>query len=228
MEVRRIAATRIEGLEWRENLIAQTTDDYRGSHYYVIANTSSGISDILYYLYDPPPTWLGFHIGQDDMLTFLGDPNIQIQGHFVDCKAGSPTLHRRVILQFSPDPTKHLFIHRGIAYTFTGMANVTVRTESAYFMPQEGASDEETSYYELSSDTTMFRGDDDPSSFPTVQPNPLPLPDAALSFILHRQQEIVRERKELVPFSNVTVLGGEDQRVRLAPKSRPRTGKRKQ
>jgi dTDP-4-dehydrorhamnose 3,5-epimerase len=220
MDSRRIAPTRIDGLEWRENLVAQTPNDDRGSHYYVIANTSSGISDILYYPYDEPPTWLGLHIGQDDMLTFLGDPNIQILGHFVDCRAGSRTLHRRVILQFSPNPTKHLFIHRGIAHTFTGIANVTVRTESAYFMPEEDVSAEDSSYYELSSDSTMFRGDDDPSSFPTVHPNPLPLPDEALSFILHRQQEVISVRKELVPFSNVTVLNGEEQRIRLTPKRR--------
>ncbi len=209
----------IEGLEWRENLVAQAPKNDSGSHYYIIANTSSGISDVLFYPQDAQPVWFGLHVGQDDLLTFFGDPNIRILGQFVDCREGSRTLHRRVTLAFSPDPTRHLFIQRGIAHTFTGMANVTVRTESVYHMPEEGASPDRSSYYELSSDSTMFRGDDDPSTFPIVRPNPLPLPDAALSFILHRQQEVVRKRKELVPFSNVTVLNGKEQRIRMAPKA---------
>lgn len=72
----------------------------------------------------------GIHLGQVDMLTFLATDGRIMTGHFVDCRADSPTLHEQVTIHFGGDPDRALVIERGIAQ-LVGM--VTLNQPRLYF-----------------------------------------------------------------------------------------------
>lgn len=43
----------------------------------------------------------GIHLGQKDRLTFLGNPNQKIIGHFIDCRKESDTFKEKVTTDFN-------------------------------------------------------------------------------------------------------------------------------
>jgi hypothetical protein len=177
-------ASVMEGLEWRDNFVALQDDHMT----YVIESPGGGATDILFYTDDDPEGWYGLHVGQVDRLTFLGNPTNVIYGSFIDCRSGSPTLHHRVDIRFHPDPTRQLFIDRGIAHHFAGMKNITVRVENLWFMSESNPD------YDLSNDVITFRGDMDPKDFPVVTVNDLPVPEAVLKYVVKQQQGAISTR----------------------------------
>ena len=122
--------TEIPGLEWRSNFVMQSGP----RSYYVIENKGGGVTDIVYYPHEVKAEWYGLHIGQVDRLTFFGNQKTSIHGMFIDCRKESETLHKKIEMDFNPDPTKHLYIDRGIAHAISGLENVTVRVESIWFI----------------------------------------------------------------------------------------------
>jgi len=80
----------------------------------------------------------GYHVGLEDRLTFLGPPGKVARGYFVDCRKGSPTLHRRVTFEFTPDSKRTLRIPCGVAHCFDGLEGVyTLNSFSAFLPPPQ-------------------------------------------------------------------------------------------
>ena len=80
----------------------------------------------------------GLHRGLEDHLTFLGPTSTQAQGFFVDCRRGSPTLHRRMTINFTPSSRQTLIIPCGVAHGFKGLEGVyTLNSFKAYLPPPE-------------------------------------------------------------------------------------------
>jgi dTDP-4-dehydrorhamnose 3,5-epimerase len=208
-EFGKIEKTDIPGLEWRSNYVIQSGP----RSYYVIENEGGGVTDVIYYPKEVKSEWYGLHIGQVDRLTFFGSPNTKIHGYFIDCRKKSEKAdHKKYEMDFNPDPTRHLFIERGIAHTFDGLENVTVRVESIWYMSQDNPD------YELANDTLVFRIDEEESKYPSVTINELPIPDEVLQYVLNRQQNGVKEGTITNKLITRTSLNGEQKRIVLTPK----------
>jgi len=155
----------------------------------------------------------GIHIAQVDRLTFFGDESQKITGYFVDCRKDSPTLHKQVTLEFYPDPTKMLFIDRGIAHTFDGLENVLTRDEPIWFL-STGNED-----YNMANDVVNVDRSKNLDDFPIVQVNKYPIPKEAYEFTLKVQQYNMKELQEF-PNRFQIVLDGKKRYVTLTPKRR--------
>jgi hypothetical protein len=80
----------------------------------------------------------GLHRGLEDHLTFLGSSRKKAKGYFVDCRVGSPTLHRKVEIDFTPDAARTLVIPCGVAHGFDGLEGIyTVNAFRAYLPPPQ-------------------------------------------------------------------------------------------
>lgn len=81
----------------------------------------------------------GVHLGQQDSLTFLGDPNQLITARFIDCRKQSATFRKQLDLVFFPSSSKTLVIPPGVAHTFNNLGGVTTLNDYRLFLPSAGA-----------------------------------------------------------------------------------------
>ncbi len=129
----------------------------------------------------------GIHIGQDDRLTFFGPPDRIIDGYFIDCRAGSPTLHKRVHARFHASPARRLIIERGIAHTFDGLAGIVTRDEPLWY------SAENNPHWNVNNDlVSVLRDGEEP---PVVEVNPHRLPDSLHEYMTRLSQAVLGEPK---------------------------------
>ncbi|MBB3908360.1 dTDP-4-dehydrorhamnose 3,5-epimerase [Anoxybacillus sp. UARK-01] len=185
MELKIMDSSDINGVFWCKNYYVQTGQE----SFTLVANSGPLISDMIYFSINSTDHFI-IQVGQIDRFTFFGDPNQEITGLFVDCRKGSPTLHKKVELKFKPDPTKHLYIERGIAKLFTNIKNITVRSEPIWFSTNVNTE------YSIGNDRLIVPSDTELENFPIVQINELPLPNRTLQVILQREQRILREGGE--------------------------------
>ena len=103
------------------------------SHYNVMTSKDAGIIALLeqspFYFVDHGENYYshdsyGIHLGQEDRLTFLGNPNQTVELTLVDCRYGSSTLHNKRVIQFNPSPLQYLIIPPGVAHAFKNLENV--------------------------------------------------------------------------------------------------------
>ncbi|MDC8758411.1 dTDP-4-dehydrorhamnose 3,5-epimerase family protein [Janthinobacterium fluminis] len=80
----------------------------------------------------------GLHRGLEDHLTFLGPLHKKARGYFIDCRTGSPTLHKKVAIEFAPDATRTLVIPCGVAHGFDGLEEIyTINAFRAFLPPPQ-------------------------------------------------------------------------------------------
>jgi hypothetical protein len=199
----------LAGLEWRPNLVAH----HSRSTIYVIESVGGGVCDTLFFTSDEPTDWFDLHVGQIDRLTFFGPPDKLLYGSFVDCREGSKTLHKRVDITFAPDPTRHLFIERGIGYRIANRKYVTVRMENLWF------ADADNPHYDMFNDDIVFF-DDVPDKLPVVKVNDNPVPAEAMQYVLARQQAELGQGAFRTVSSRIYV-GGEEKRIVVERKKAP-------
>lgn len=114
----------------------------------------------------------GVHLGQADVLTFLGDEDQVITGHFIDCRIDSPT--RNVIEHhaWSPSSARHLRIPPGVAHAFDGLEGVhTLNSYDCYLPAEEQIA---ATAWNPESDVINIPIDADPLGVPLFQPNSEP------------------------------------------------------
>lgn len=172
----------IPDLRWANNYCAETGSE----SYTIVANPGPLVTDFHLWLRDSYEAYI-LHVGQEDRFTFIGDPNREITGHFVDCRKGSASLHARVTMNFAPDPRQVLHIPQGVAAWFGGLMHVTVRSEPIWFAPSKKTP------YEVGNDQIRIADSTDTSEFPEISVNDLPLPDQVLQLICKRQQKMLRD-----------------------------------
>lgn len=143
----------------------------------------------------------GIHIGQDDRLTFFGAPDQMIDGHFIDCRAGSPTLHKRVHARFHASPARRLIIERGIAHTFDGLAGIVTRDEPLWY------SAENNPHWNVNNDlVSVLRDAEAP---PVVEVNPHRLPDSLHEYMTRLSQAVLGEPKAYSTRFKLRIAGAE-------------------
>jgi dTDP-4-dehydrorhamnose 3,5-epimerase len=207
MENRILEKSPLQGLHWGKNYYVQTGKD----SYTLIANRGPLITDMHFYTKDSTGHFM-IQVGQIDRLTFLGDPSQEITATFVDCRKESKTFQKLVEIKFTSDPTRHLFIERGIAKMFSGMKNVTVRSEAIWFSSRDNAD------YKVGNDRILVPVNTPLHEFPAVTINKLPLPNEVLQLILKREQKILKEDK---PYSQCfdIVKGQGKKRITISKKN---------
>lgn len=171
------------GLHWEDNLCAETAD---GGHT-LVTTPAPLLSDVHFFRRDAYDDYV-VHVGHSSRFTFFGAPCQPLVGEFVDCRRGSPSLHRTTRLEFTPDPRRVLHVAQGIAMRFRGLTNITVRTETTWF-----ASSRDDSHHDVGNDQIRVPTDTPASSFPSLSVNDLPLPPHVLQILMQRQLEILRE-----------------------------------
>lgn len=203
-----VEETGIEGLHFAENLYTASPD---GSYFTVVASEGPGISDVVTHGPDFQYNHYGIHVAQTDRLTFLGDPDQEITGYFVDCRKDSPTRRKQIVLRFSPDPRRMLHIGRGIAHTFDGLQNVVTRDEPQWFLSVDNMD------YNIANDVVNVSRHTAPEDFPLVQVNEFPIPRQAYEFMLRVQHISLRQMRRY-PTRFPIVLNGRKRFVSLRPK----------
>jgi hypothetical protein len=201
--------TPIDGLYIESNLYTASDD---GTYYTIIASEGPGVTDVVTHGPEFKYRHYGIHVAQTDRLTFFGDMKRTIAGHFVDCRAGSATLHKYVMLEFAPDPTRKLYIGRGIAHTFDGLEDIVTRDEPEWFISR-GNPD-----YNIANDVINVPRDTDLDEFPSVQINEFPIPRKAYEFMLKVQHFSMAELHRYPSRFPITI-GGRKRYVSLRPKA---------
>lgn len=156
----------------------------------------------------------GLHQGQEDHLIFLGDPQKVIRAEFVDCRAGSPTLHKKVQMQFTPSSSQKLIIPPGVAHAFWGLEDVFTFNRARLFL------DTQATYI------PAYDTHDWPitaTDYPTMQCNMLPAQDDYYEYVKERQEKAFsKEINQSTPISLVTKdRTGQEVRVLLRKHARP-------
>lgn len=162
------------------------------------------ISDFVTHGPDFEYSTYGIHVGQDDRLTFLGQRDKEIHGYFIDCRAGSSTLHKKVACSFAPSPSRKLVIPRGVAHTFDGLAGIVTRDEPVWY------SHENNPHWNVNNDLiSILRSS---TEFPVVSVNPHKLPDNLHVYLSRLSQSVLDEPK---PYSTrfKLLIGGKEQYV---------------
>ena len=78
----------------------------------------------------------GIHLGQEDRLTFLGNPDQIITAFFIDCRENSPTKGNRLTQEFNASSEFCLCIPPGVAHAFNGLENVFTINSYRLFLPE--------------------------------------------------------------------------------------------
>jgi len=172
----------IPGLNWEKNFYAETGS----ASYTLVANPGPLVSDFHFFRRGEMSDFV-VHRGHTTRYTFLGDPAQEITATFVDCRRGSPSLHSSVTLEFTPDPRRVLNIPQGVAMRFTGLMNVTLRSEPIWFAPAKDNG------YQVGNDQVRVAPGTPFDRFPVLSVNDLPLPGEVLQIILARQQQMLRD-----------------------------------
>ena len=153
----------------------------------------------------------GIHVGQDDRLTFMGGDGTDIEGFFVDCREGSPTLHQIVRLRFRSALKRRLIIPRGVAHTFDGLDSVVTRDEPIWY------ADENNPVWNIDNDLISVSRSARLSEFPVVRANEHRLPDEAHVLLSKISQSLLEKPKSYLARFSVKI-GGEDTFVKFEPK----------
>jgi hypothetical protein len=208
MTVKFEETTRIDGLYWKKNFYVGTGV----KSFTLVANKGPIVADILFFEDDTYYNQFSLQIGQINRYTFFGRESDVIKAEFVDCRANSPTLHQKVLMEFSPDPRVHLVIERGIAARFSGFRNTTIRSEPILYATTKDNG------YNVGNDRIIIPNNS--TEFPIVRTNKLPLPNEALQFLLKKEQEVIQKSENKRPsYSYDTFVNGEMKRINIKPKA---------
>jgi dTDP-4-dehydrorhamnose 3,5-epimerase-like enzyme len=152
----------------------------------------------------------GIHVGQDDRLTFMGEPGRNIVGWFVDCRESSPTLHHALSVRFAPSQHRRLVIPRGVAHTFDGLEHVVTRDEPIWYAHESNPD------WNIDNDLVSVSRRTAPADFPSVTPNPHLLPDDAHVLLSRLSQSLLETPRPYLSRYRLKV-GGKSTYVMFEP-----------
>ncbi|MBP5088827.1 dTDP-4-dehydrorhamnose 3,5-epimerase family protein [Pseudomonas chlororaphis] len=202
----------IPGLRFEKNSVSNT---YAGNGWFsrkLMSSKGPLISDFVTHEPDFSYSTYGIHVGQDDRLTFMGDNGKKIEGFFVDCREGSPSIHHIVQLRFSPSLYRHLVIPRGVAHTFDNLEYIVTRDEPIWH------SDQDNTAWNLDNDLVSVPRTTELAKFPIIKANRYRLPDEAHRFLSKISQSLLENPKSYLARYPVTIRGAE-QYVMFEPKT---------
>lgn len=200
----------IDGLQWRDNWRVENGPDS-----YVVPFPRlrpaqlvyHGTSEFSYQQY-------GVHLGQDDILTFLGPSTQVVKGHFLDCRSDSPTFGQRDDFEFSPTSARALVIPRGVGHDFDGLENVfTLNTYELYLPAPDDWVDSD---WRPKGDVINVPSDVDADSVPALVPNSFPAGDRWYQLVGLQQRVMIPLLSHEYPVTkDVEFEDGQSHRVAL-------------
>ncbi|ERK11046.1 hypothetical protein L579_0842 [Pantoea sp. AS-PWVM4] len=131
----------------------------------------------------------GIHLGQQDILTFLGDETQKITAKFIDCRKKSITFRNYLEFEITPSSTKTLIIPPGVAHTFHNLENVFTLNTYKIFLP---------TIYQLSDKSLQWSPANDVINIPeNIIPEEIegydPMTEEASTLVYHRIGEFQEE-----------------------------------
>lgn len=196
----------ITGLRFEENslhIIPSSSGIFSSK---LISSPGPMVSDFVTHEADFQYGTYGIHVGQDDRLTFMGPKNAAINGFFVDCRAGSPTLHNRVNITFAPSMARRLVIPRGVAHTFDGLQYIVTRDEPVWHSAFDNPD------WNIDNDLVSIDRDTSIDDFPVIRANEYRLPDALHVFQSRLSQSLLKSPTTYLARYKITE-GGETKYV---------------
>lgn len=158
----------------------------------------------------------GIHLGQADVLTFLGPESQRITGHFIDCREGSPTAGVREVHEWGPGSDRALYIPAGVAHAFDGLERVHTLNTYELFLPDpqqwlSGKLDWRAEADVINLPMTVADAD-----VPRFRPNSHPASEVWYQLVARQQAEALPQVTHEYPFtSDITLDSGEKHRIEL-------------
>lgn len=206
----------IDGLQFEANLVKEISGPKGWFTRKVLSSEGPLISDFVTHEIGFTYNSYGIHVGQEDRLTFMGTSDGVIDevitGHFIDCRAGSTTLHRQVSAQYRPSLLRRLIVPRGVAHTFDGLAGIVTRDEPIWYADFDNA-DWDVNNDLVSVPRTFREGD-----YPVVRINEHRMPDGVHRFVSRLSQSLL-ETPTAYASRHLLRIGSEDMYVMFQPKN---------
>jgi hypothetical protein len=119
--------TEIDGLHWEKNIYFDTGNGSR----ILIPSENGLLTTIVWHAPTNDKSWdyphYALHLSGDDRLTYVNGKSIE--GEFVDCRKGSRTFHKKIVLKWDGDPDRRLVVSAGIAHWLKNLSGVVTRNE---------------------------------------------------------------------------------------------------
>lgn len=161
----------------------------------------------------------GVHLGQNDVLTFLGPSQQTITGHFIDCRKDSPTFGEKDDFEFRPSSGRALVIPRGVGHDFDGLENIFTLNTYELFLP---APDEWLSAeWKPREDVINVPSDVQLENLPAFYPNPLPAGDKWYQLVALQQKVMIPLLSHEYPITKDVVFDdGSEMRIALLKRAK--------
>jgi dTDP-4-dehydrorhamnose 3,5-epimerase-like enzyme len=158
----------------------------------------------------------GIHLGQADCLTFLGSTKHVITGYFIDCRHNSPTLHKRLKIQWHPSSGLSLYIPNGVAHAFDGLEKIFTLNNYHLFLPDPTQWVNGNTEWNIESDVINLPMNISDEDLPTLHANENEASDIFYQLIAERQKASILQLKHEYPFTeDVTLENGKTVRLLL-------------
>lgn len=194
----------IPGLEFCENLIRTLSESQSWFSMKVSSSPGPLVSDFVTHGPEFEYSTFGIHVGQDDRLTFFGPSDSMITGHFIDCRAETPTPHLAASYTFHASARRRLVIPRGVAHTFDGLAGIVTRDEPVWYSGQNNP------HWNVNNDLISILRT--ASDFPTVPTNEFKLPEN-LHVYMTRLSQAVLDNPRAYSTRFLLTINGEEKYV---------------
>ncbi|HEX3482846.1 MAG TPA: hypothetical protein VHT91_47885 [Kofleriaceae bacterium] len=171
----------IRGAGWQRNLVLTSGTSAESG---VIVMSEPGVRQVVDHgIHAYEHGAYGIHVSLEDRLTFLGDGARVARATLVDCRAGSPTLHAKVEVEFRPSPFRQLIIPPGVAHALQGLSGVFTINRAKPYLDRDGRypADQRTVEWPL-----------DRSDYPVVPPHDGEPPRALIRHLVDGERALLR------------------------------------
>lgn len=202
----------IEGLQFERNLVRSIEGPGGWFTTKLLSSEGPLVSDFVTHEIGFTYNTYGIHVGQVDRLTFMGPTDRLIMGHFVDCRAHSPTLHHKVSVSYRPSLLRRLVVPMGVAHTFDNLAEIVTRDEPIWY------ADFDNIDWDVNNDLVSIPRDSGDETYPVVRINGYRMPDEAHRFVSRLSQSLL-ETPTAYASRHLLRVGSEDMYVMFQAKS---------
>jgi dTDP-4-dehydrorhamnose 3,5-epimerase-like enzyme len=202
----------IDGLRWQENWRIENGND----SYVVPFPTLRPATLVFHGETKFSYGHYGIHLGQADVLTFLGPSTGTVTGHFIDCREGSPTAGVREEHTWAPGSARALYIPPGVAHTFDGLEHVNTINSYELFLPDPEQWVHGTLDWQPDADIINLPLDVADEDLPLYKPNSHPASELWYDMVAAQQRAMIPKVAYEYPVTrDVRLADGTVRRVEL-------------